>query len=106
MIDACAGGVAGQMPQGARFVRCLKQKAISERNALVGVYRSTLSSLPSAEQAVPLRKAQRAWLDYRDANCAFVKTVAPQEQAEAFFYDCLLKTTIDRRAELRSLVGD
>ena len=105
-IEACAGGASGQMPQGARFVSCLKQKVASERDALAGVYRSTLSFLRSAEQAARLRSAQGAWVEYRDENCAFAKMVAPKEQADEFFYDCMLKATIDRRIELRSLVGD
>ena len=104
-IDACAGGVSGQMPQGARFLRCLKGKVSRERDALAAAYRSTLSSLHAAEQT-RLRSAQRAWVDYRDQNCVFAKMVAPKAQADESYYDCLLKTTIDRRVELRSLVGD
>jgi uncharacterized protein YecT (DUF1311 family) len=105
-IEACAGGVVGKMPQGARFVRCLKAKVTSERDALAGVYKSTLSFMRSGEQAARLRSAQGAWVDYRDENCAFARMVAPKEQADEFYYDCMLKTTIDRRVELRSLVGD
>jgi hypothetical protein len=34
------------------------------------------------------------------------EVVVPRSQVDEFFYDCLLKAVIDRRVELRSLVGD
>jgi hypothetical protein len=34
------------------------------------------------------------------------QSVAPRRSADASFYDCVLKTTIDRRVELRRSVGD
>ena len=55
---------------------------------------------------VKLRGAQSAWTKFRDENCAFARAVAPKGDADEFFYDCLLRATVDRRVELRSLVGD
>jgi uncharacterized protein YecT (DUF1311 family) len=64
---------------------------------------SYLQSMPS--QADRLRQSQRSWLQFQTANCEFAKVVAG-ENADSSYYDCVLRSTIDRRVELRSLVGD
>jgi uncharacterized protein YecT (DUF1311 family) len=105
-LEPC-DGEPGSAPQGPKFFACLKQQLRSEIETLTGAYAATRSFLKaSPDQLTKLRNAQNAWSKFRDENCAFARAVAPKDDAEAFFYDCLLRATIDRRVELRSLVGD
>ena len=106
-LVSCVDGVAGNAPQGPKFLACVKQQFRSESETLAGAYRGTISFLKSSsDQTARLRNAQNAWVKFRDENCAFARSVAPASEADEFFYDCLLRATIDRRVELRSLVGD
>jgi uncharacterized protein YecT (DUF1311 family) len=106
-IESCYGGKPGDAPQGPQFLACLKQQYRSESAALAAAYNGSVAALKSSsDRTARLRSSQNAWVKFRDDNCAFARSVAPREQAEESFYDCLLRTTIDRKAELRSLVGD
>jgi len=106
-IESCYQGTLGDAPHGSQFLACLKQQLRSESETLAGAYSGTTSFLKSSsDQMAKLRNAQSAWTKFRDENCAFARAVAPKGDADAFFYDCLLRATIDRRVELRSLVGD
>lgn len=106
-IESCYEGKPGDAPHGPEFLACLKQQYRSESETLAGAYSATMSFLKSSsDRTAKVRNAQSAWTKFRDANCAFARAVAPQDQADEFYYDCLLRATIDRRVELRSLVGD
>ena len=94
------------MPHGPKFIVCLKQLVRSESTALDAVYAGTADLKSSADQTAKLRQSQRAWSQFQDANCGFVRVVAPKDSVEEFYFDCVLRGTIDRRVELRSLVGD
>ncbi len=106
-IESCYHGTPGNKPSGPRFLACLKQQVRTQGAALDAAYKGTLASLGSSpKQAADLRAAQALWLQFRDANCAFARAVAPRAEADEFFNDCVLMSTIERRVELRSLVGD
>lgn len=106
-LESCPAGTPGSAPQGPKFLACLKQQLRSENETLAGTYRATVSFLKStSDRMAKLRNAQSAWSKFRDENCGFARSVAPKEATDEFFYDCLLRATIDRRVELRSLVGD
>jgi uncharacterized protein YecT (DUF1311 family) len=106
-IESCYQVRPGDAPQGSQFLACLKQQLRSESETLAGAYSATASFLKSSsDQTAKLRNAQNAWIKFRDENCAFARSVAPKGSADEFSYDCLLRATIDRRVELRSLVGD
>jgi uncharacterized protein YecT (DUF1311 family) len=105
-IDACYGGKPGDAPRGPRFLSCLKQLLSSEAATLNAVYAGTLGYLKSsASQSGKLRQSQRDWLKFQVSNCSFTKAVSGPSSDESYF-DCMLRSTIDRRVELRSLVGD
>jgi uncharacterized protein YecT (DUF1311 family) len=90
-----------------QIVACLKQQLRTEDGALNSAYTSSRSILKSSPRdLIKLRDAQRAWLQFRDKNCEFAKLVAPKGHGDEFLYDCLLALTIERRTELRSLIGD
>ena len=106
-IESCYQGRPGDAPHGPQFLGCLKQQLRSESETLAGAYNATISFLKSSgDQTAKLRGAQSAWTKFRDENCGFARAVAPKGDADAFLYDCLLRATVERRVELRSLVGD
>ncbi|MBA3911804.1 MAG: hypothetical protein C0524_18490 [Rhodobacter sp.] len=60
--------------------------------------------LQGAEDA--LRSAQRAWIDYRDANCSTAGFQMRGGSAERLVvYGCLRQMTLERTEELRALVA-
>jgi uncharacterized protein YecT (DUF1311 family) len=105
VIEACyqeAGGAA----RGPAFLDCLKRQVRSEEAALDAVYDARIAYLGSfPELAATLRNAQTAWLHFRDANCAYIQAVE-RANAEESFQDCVLRSTVSRRVELRWSVGD
>jgi uncharacterized protein YecT (DUF1311 family) len=106
-IEACYHGSPGFPPHGHQFIACLKQQVSSESATLDAVVSGTISYLRSSpDKTSRFRQARRTWLQFRDGNCGFARAVAPRSDADEFFLDCVLRSTIDRRVELRSLVGD
>jgi uncharacterized protein YecT (DUF1311 family) len=84
----------------------LKRQVRIEEAALYAVYNARIAYLVSyPELAATLRNAQTAWLHFRDANCAYIQAV-DQANAEESFQDCVLRSTVSRRLELRWSVGD
>ena len=106
-LESCYQGKLGDAPQGPQFLACLKKAYRSESGTLAKTYDGTLVALKSSsDRAGKLRDAHSAWTKFRDANCSFARAVALAESADASYYDCLLRATVERRIELRSLVGD
>lgn len=106
-IESCYQGAPGNAPQGPQFLGCLKQQLASENDNLAGAVEAAASFLKSSpDRTAKLRNSQGAWTRFRDANCGFARAVAPADDAEAAYYDCLLRATVERRVELRSLIGD
>jgi uncharacterized protein YecT (DUF1311 family) len=98
---------------GPQFLACLKEHVRSEAAQLDAVYKGTIDFLKSApDELAKLRQSQREWLKFQKANCEFARAVAPKDipfsegSPDEFYFDCVLKSTIDRRVEFRSLVGD
>jgi uncharacterized protein YecT (DUF1311 family) len=106
-LESCYHGKPGDAPLGPQFLACLKQQYRNEGGTLAKTFNGALAALKSsADRAAKLRDAQSAWTKFRDSNCSFARAVAPAEETDAFYYDCLLRATVERRIELRSLVGD
>ena len=59
-----------------------------------------------AAKRAALRDAQRAWVQYFNLNCGFVKTIAPADAQMEQYYDCVIKMTTERSKELRYRIGD
>ena len=66
---------AGKAARGPKFLDCLQRQVRSQKDALDAVYDARMSYLGShsPELAASLQNAQAAWLQFRDANCAFVR---------------------------------
>jgi uncharacterized protein YecT (DUF1311 family) len=89
-------------------VDCFKKQAQIEERTLNEIYRGTLDYLKGKPaQTTLFRHSQRAWVDFRKIDCDFARSLfSRNEDQERAFYDCMLRKTVDRQAELRSLVGD
>jgi uncharacterized protein YecT (DUF1311 family) len=99
---------AGKAARGPKFLNCLQRQVHSQKDALEAVYVARMSYLDSfsSELAASLQNAQAAWLQFRDASCAFVRSTARASYADEAFQNCVLRTTISRRVNLRWLIGD
>jgi len=80
------------------MVECFKAKATQWDKWLNIAYPKALR-MARPEQREQLRKAQRAWVAYRDANCLYwdlgAGTIARIQAA-----DCMYRMTKDRAAEI------
>jgi uncharacterized protein YecT (DUF1311 family) len=88
----------GDRKSTADIVECLAtQTAVWDRR-LSGAYQKLLDSLP-VRRRDRLRNAQRLWIQFRDANCAYFAsragTIARVEAGQ-----CLLRLTTARAMEL------
>jgi len=80
------------------MVECLAAKTKAADQHLNAAYKDLLQRI-DPEQAEPLKAAERAWIQYRDANCQFYSahegTISQLLGAE-----CMRALTVDRAAEL------
>jgi uncharacterized protein YecT (DUF1311 family) len=106
-VEACYDE-AGKVARGPQFLNCLQRQARSQQDILEAVYSARMSYLRSnaPELAASLQSAQEAWLHFREANCGFVRSSARANNADEAFQNCVLRTTIYRRINLRWLIGD
>jgi uncharacterized protein YecT (DUF1311 family) len=105
-IEACYLE-AKQSARGPQFLDCLKAHTRSQDEAVAAVFSARISYLEgSPEVAAMLQKSQTAWVQFRDANCAYIRAIARPSYADEAFQNCLLRTAIYRRAHLRWSVGD
>jgi uncharacterized protein YecT (DUF1311 family) len=105
-IDACYHE-AGQSARGPRFLDCIRRHARSQEDALAAVFDARMSYLQaSPELAASLQNSQTTWVQFREANCAYIRAIAQPSYADEAFQNCLLRTTIYRRVHLRWSVGD
>ena len=71
---------ADKTARGPKFLDCLKRQVSGQQDALQAMYDARMSYLSSysPELAASLQKAQTAWLQFREANCAFFRSAAQQ----------------------------
>jgi uncharacterized protein YecT (DUF1311 family) len=106
-VEACYDE-AGKVARGSQFLNCLQRQARSQQDILEAVYSARMSYPRSnaPELAASLQTAQEAWLHFSEANCGFVRSSARANNADEAFQNCVLRTTIYRRINLRWLIGD
>jgi uncharacterized protein YecT (DUF1311 family) len=90
--ESCDGGTAD-------LVRCLQDKTKVWDKRLNEAYQESLKEAVSKEQREQLRKAQRAWVAYRDANCLFYR-LGEGSIAQVDAATCILSMTESRAKEL------
>ena len=100
------GAVTGAQCEDAKTTlqinECLAKELKKADAELNGVYRSTMKKLEGADAAL-LRKAQRAWLVYRDAQCEADRALLDGGTGgPAAFMSCKLELTRKRTAEIQN----
>jgi uncharacterized protein YecT (DUF1311 family) len=104
---------AGETEMSQEYSSCI-DKANGANPALIGCalaetkrqdarlnenYKRLMSKL-TEERKNALLEAQRAWIKYRDANCAFWDDPADGQSAAVTAKECVLTMTADRASEL------
>ncbi|MDK3021296.1 lysozyme inhibitor LprI family protein [Cupriavidus taiwanensis] len=117
-VAAIPAGAAGNGGLSADYERCMG-KAVStadmlncaalesrvQEAALNRAYQSLLRRLEPPRTG-QLRVAQRVWLEYRQAHCAFVSNPAGGSAARVAGAGCMLDMTAARARELRTFATE
>jgi len=97
--DSCmdrSGGVTIEM------IECMVQEFKKQDARLNREYKKTMSQL-SDERKKALLEAQRAWIKYRDSNCAFYADPEGGSMARVLANSCVLSMTAERADEISSI---
>jgi uncharacterized protein YecT (DUF1311 family) len=88
------------------LTKCLKAEEKDYGKKLAETYRKVVDlQTPDAKKAVI--EAQRSWLTFQEKNCKFHRSVLSFDGAangDAAEAECMLRTTMQRLAELESLL--
>ena len=99
-IEACYRE-SGQIARGPQFPGLSQAPCAQPRRCSGSCFSARMSYLEtSPELAATLQKAQTAWVQFRDANCAYLRSIARPSYADEAFQNCVLRTTIYRRVHL------
>jgi uncharacterized protein YecT (DUF1311 family) len=88
-------------PSSADMLSCAAVESRVQESALNSAYQSLLRRL-EAPRTGQLRVAQRVWLEFRQANCAYVANPAGGTAARVAGAACMLQMTAARTRELRA----
>lgn len=91
-MDQTGGTTAG-------MVECIDAEARQQDARLNKAYKEVMAQL-SAGRKKQLQEAQRAWLKFRDANCAFYYDPDGGTIARVEANDCVMASTARRAREL------
>lgn len=94
-----AGGVTMDM------IACITAEAQRQDDQLNQAYKALRTDL-SPERRKQLLEAQRAWIRFRDTNCAFYDDPDGGTLARVMANDCVMRMTAQRARELKELAGD
>lgn len=90
---AASGGVTASM------LDCGSDEHAEQDRRLNDTYRALIATL-SAERSAQLREAQRAWLRFRDENCAWYADAGGGTAASLAASSCMLEMTKSRADEI------
>lgn len=93
---ARAGGVTAAM------VDCIGAELARQERRLDAAYRRARAALPASRRAA-LTRAQRAWIAFKEAECAFVLDPDGGSLARVAANACVLRMTAARAGELEAL---
>ena len=91
-----SGGVTYAM------LECIAEELNTQDARLNGAYQALRAAL-SAERKQSLLSAQRLWIKYRDANCAFYNDPEGGTLQRVMANECMLRETAERAKELETL---
>lgn len=80
---------------------CIAEETNKQDKRLNSAYKKVLKSLSSKRQA-QLKKAQRAWVAYRDAECEYLHDPDGGTLAGVISANCYMDKTAQRATELES----
>jgi uncharacterized protein YecT (DUF1311 family) len=83
------------------MIECITAEHQRQDLLLNKAYKALMAGLPAPRKA-QLQQAQRAWLNYRDANCAFYDDPGGGTLARVNANDCMMTATAERARELES----
>jgi len=84
---------------------CMGTETKLQDGRLNKAYKEAMAQL-HPERKKQLQQAQRAWIGYRDANCAFYADPDGGTMARVIASDCFMSATATRAKELESLSGN
>ena len=87
----------------AGTVECISVETDAWDEILNREYAMLLGALDEAPRAA-LRDAQRKWVDFRDADCAFPQVLIEGTLAHPWSADCVMQHTARRAVELRGIL--
>ncbi|RDK08506.1 lysozyme inhibitor LprI family protein [Cupriavidus lacunae] len=89
----------------ADMLNCAAAESRVQDSALNGAYQALLRRL-EAPRTGQLRVAQRVWLEFRQANCAYVANPAGGTAARVAGSTCMLQMTAARVRELHAFASE
>lgn len=98
-LTACMDRAGGNT-QG--MVECMGAETRRQDARLNQAYKALMDAT-AAERKKQLQEAQRAWVRFRDTNCAFYLDPQGGSMARVSASDCVLTMTVDRADELETL---
>lgn len=101
--DRCLAAPAGQSTYG--ILTCGEAEIKVQDARLNRAYKSDMADMaenPAGKAA--LLKAQRAWIAFRDADCATIRAVSGGTIASIYVQSCFLEHTADRADALEDLL--
>lgn len=102
-FQVCLDSPEGQSTMGT--VQCIGAELKGQDAALNAAYRALVADMTS-DQKAGLQKAQRAWIAFRDADCAarYSPDWGTMSTLDANF--CVLRRTVERTIELETFRAD
>jgi uncharacterized protein YecT (DUF1311 family) len=89
----------------AEMINCILAETTRQDARLNESYKKLMSNLPQSRKQA-LLEAQRAWIQFRDANCRFYDDPQGGSIARVTANECILNATMDRAKELQLLSAD
>lgn len=101
--QTCVGRIEGQTNAGAN--QCISVELKIQDVALNQAYRNLMAQL-TPNQKVGLQKAQRAWIAFRDTDCASRYSPEWGDYSSVTASRCVLERTIERTIDLERFSAD
>ncbi|WP_168076504.1 lysozyme inhibitor LprI family protein [Caulobacter sp. SSI4214] len=96
--EHCLASPGGTSTVG--MVACANMELEAQNARLNRAYQGAMSRLRLPRQKAALQKAQRAWIAFRDADCASQEDSEWSKLKQISANDCVLSRTIQRADEL------
>ncbi len=102
-LQTCLDSDAGASTMGQ--IGCIGAELKIQDGRLNAAYRKAMGELTSG-QKTKLQAAQRAWIAFRDADCAAQEDQDWGTMSRVFANDCVLSRTVERTIELEGYPPD